>query len=224
MIGRTLRTATCKNRDEPSVERERAITPVLKSKSLAPAALTQSLSATIIGAARMSHCIHAIVAPDSFGNSIHDAWPELPRLRHNAGFSIFPVNYTLIDSKITPAVTPRETGDEFMLLTSAFENYLRQLSVGGLLAYVETEYFGGSGGQGALVFADGVGRMNPEWDDSGTINRALELIGVPRPKIGDRFALIGFANIRGNEDILERIKTQDADNKRLNVSGGPRRI
>jgi hypothetical protein len=170
----------------------------------------------------MSHCIHAIIAPESFANAIHVAWPELPRLRHNAGFSIFPVNYTLIDSKVTPVVTPRETSDKFMLLTLAFESYLRQLSVGGLLAYVETEYFGGIGGQGALVFADGVGRMNAEWNDSGTINRALELIGVPRPKIGDRFTLIGFANIRDNKDIQGLIEAQEADNNTLHRSGGQR--
>jgi len=184
---------------------------------LAAARLPLSLSATAFGTARMSHCIHAIVAPESFGNAIHKAWPELPRLHHDSGFSIFPVDYTLIDSKIAPVVT-RESCDEFMLLTPAFEDYLRQLSVGGLLAYVETEYFGGVGGQGALVFADGVGRMNPEWDDSGIINRALELIGVPLPKIGDRFALIGFADIRNNEDIFERIEAQAADNKAVNRS------
>lgn len=166
----------------------------------------------------MSHCIRAIVAPDSFSNAIHDAWPELPRLRHDSGFSIFPVDYTLIDSKISPAVTPRVTGDEFMLLTPAFENYLLHLSIGGLLAYVETEYFGGVGGQGALVFADGVSLMNAKWDESGTINRALELVGVPCPKLGDRFALIGFADIRDNEDILELIEKQEADNKAANRS------
>lgn len=175
------------------------------------APLPRTLCAAEFGSAQMSHCIHAIVAPDSFAAAIHDAWPELPRLRHDLGFSIFPVDDDLIDSKITPVVTPRETGDEFMLLTPAFETYLRQLSVGGSLAYVETEYFGGTGGQGALVYADGVVRMNPEWDDSGTINRALELIGVPRPMNGDRFAHIGFANVRDNEDILELIEAQGAD-------------
>jgi hypothetical protein len=166
----------------------------------------------------MSHCLQAIVAPESFGNAIHQAWPELPRLYHDTGFSVFPVDDTLIDSKIAPVVTPHDTSDEFMLLTPAFENYLRELSVGGLLAYVETEYFGGVGGQGAIVFADGVCQLSAEWDDSGTINRALKLIGVPRPKIGDRFALIGFASIRDNEDLLERIAAQDAENKAVNRS------
>ena len=56
-----------------------------------------------------------------------------------------------------------------------------------------------------LGFGVGVARMYPEWDDSDTINRAIELIGVPHPKTGDRLALIGFADIRDNEDILQRI-------------------
>lgn len=141
-------------------------------------------------------------------DSIREAWPELPQLRHSSGFSIFPVDCELIDSKITPLVTPRETNDEFMLLTPAFEDYLRRLSGGGILAYVETDYFGGNGGQGALVFADGSSLMAPEWDSSGTINRALELIGMPRPSIGDRFAAIGMEKVRDNEGFLRLIEQQ----------------
>lgn len=157
----------------------------------------------------MSHCVHAIVAPESFADAILAAWPELPVLRHKSHFCIFPVDYELIDAKIEPETTPRETGDEFMLLTPAFENYLRELSRGGVLAYVETDYFGGVGGQGAIVFRDGSEVMRPKWHDSGAINTALEMIGVPRSLAGDRFSMVGLDDVRHNEDVLDKIAAQN---------------
>jgi hypothetical protein len=44
--------------------------------------------------------------------------------------------------------------------------------------------------------------MKPQWGASGTINHALELIGVPRPQVGDRFSAIGLEVIRSNDDLL----------------------
>ncbi|MEM6692121.1 MAG: hypothetical protein AAF664_22020, partial [Planctomycetota bacterium] len=100
------------------------------------------------------------------------------------------------------------TGEEFMLLTPAFHDYLRKLSAGGVLAYVETEHFGGVGGQGALVVADGIDKCPPSWSHSGTINQALKTIGVPPGLFADRFAAIGFASIRDNDDIIDSIHSQ----------------
>jgi len=103
-----------------------------------------------------------IVAPTSTADSISEQWPELPRLDRDNGFAIFPIDADLIDARIAPDKTPTETGDEFMLLTNGFRTQLQDLSRGGQLAYVETEYFGGSGGQGALVCHDGEEIMPPE--------------------------------------------------------------
>ena len=102
----------------------------------------------------------------------------------------------------------RRTGDEFMQLTHGFRSFLQTLSRGGQLAYVETEYFGGEGGQGALVCRDGQEIMPPTWNKSGPINNALKLIGLKRGILGDRFAAAGFAQIRSDDDILDLIAAQ----------------
>lgn len=156
----------------------------------------------------MSHCIHVIVAPAATANAISAAWPELPRLNRDDGYAIFPVEAELIDARIAPDKTPTMTGDEFMLLTSGFRKLLQTLSRGGLLAYIETEYFGGVGGQGALVCRDGEEVMAPTWRKHSTINDALWLIGMPRRLFSDRFATAGFDEIRENNDILELIAAQ----------------
>jgi hypothetical protein len=156
----------------------------------------------------MSHCICLLVAPVAAASRISEHWPELPRLDREDGYSLFPVDAELIDAKISPDKTPQESGNEFMLLTHRFRQLLQLLSEGGELAYVETEYWAGVGGQGALVCRDGHEIMAPTWSESGTINEALMLIGVQRGRFADRFDAVGLADVRGNDDLLELIAAQ----------------
>jgi len=162
---------------------------------------------------KMGHCIHAIIAPAATADSIATSWPELPRLNRDNGFSIFPIDASLIDARIAPDKTPTVTDDTFMLLTDAFRTLLKAMSRDGQLAYVETEYFGGVGGQGALVCRIGAEAMPPTWHESGTINEALEQIGMQRGSFIDRFAAAGFELLRDNDDIFDLIAAQSANNE-----------
>jgi hypothetical protein len=159
---------------------------------------------------QMGHSIYAIVAPLSTANAISHSWPELPRLNRENGFAIFPVDATSIDARVAPEEPQPDMGNQFMLLTNGFRSFLAMLSRGGALAYVETEYFGGTGGQGALVCRDGEEVMPPTWHESGTINAALKLIGLSRGLLMDRFAAIGFARVRSNDDLLAQIEEQSS--------------
>ncbi len=71
------------------------------------------------------------------------------------------------------------------------------------MAYVETDYFGGVGGQGAAVYSDRQVIMEPEWGESGSINRALKMIGVKRNLLGDRFSALGLGAYRSNDDLTD---------------------
>jgi hypothetical protein len=158
----------------------------------------------------MGHCIHAIVAPTATADAISVSWPELPRLDRSNGFVIFPIDADLIDARIAPDKIPAETPIKFMLLTDGFRKLLQALSRNGQLAYIETDYFGGVGGQGALVCRNGDELMPPTWDKGGTINHALGLIGMPRGLLADRFTAAGFDRLRDNDDILDLIAAQAA--------------
>jgi hypothetical protein len=156
----------------------------------------------------MGHCIHAIVAPAATANAISVLWPALPRLDRGDGFAIFPVDAGLIDARIAPDKTPLESRDESMMLTGGFRKLLQTMSRDGQLAYIETEYFGGVGGQGALVCRNGEEVMAPRWHGHGTINKALRLIGMPRRLFQDHFAAAGFDQVRDNDDILSLIAAE----------------
>ncbi|MFH5806533.1 hypothetical protein [Alienimonas sp. DA493] len=158
----------------------------------------------------MGHHIQAIVAPDRTADAVAARWPELPRLRHEALFSIFPVDAGLIDATVEPIAAARPPS-HFILLTPGFRERLRKLSSDGVLAYLETDYFGGAGGQGALVADRGVERMEPTWSEADAINRALKLIGFPRGGCVDRFENLGLASVRDNEDLLDLIQTPTND-------------
>lgn len=158
----------------------------------------------------MAHSIHVIVAPRDTADLISSRWPELPRLNRENGFALFPVNAALIDARLAPDKTPTVTGDEFMLVTNGFRSLLQELSCDGQLAYVETEYFGGVGGQGALVFRNGEEIMPPTWQSSGTINVALKLLGLNRDSFADRFTAAGLAQFRDDEQICDLIAAEAA--------------
>jgi hypothetical protein len=149
----------------------------------------------------MGHCVQAIVTTPNVADELRALYPQLPRVAAQQGFVILPVDAGFIDS-VTEA-RPAQSSEKFMLLTAAFNELLRRLSRFGPLAYVETEYFGGIGGQGAAVYSGGETVMEPEWRESGPINRALGLIGVKRRLHRDQFRALGLEGYRSNDDLLE---------------------
>ena len=149
----------------------------------------------------MAHCIQAIVTKSHVADRIRAVYPQLPSVGMRQGFIILPVDDLFVDSVTEPQAS--QSSETWMRLTDAFHDLLRELSRFGPLAYIETEYFGGVGGQGAAVYSDGMVVMKPEWSNSGTINRALKLIGVKSRLLGDRFSALGLDQYRSNDDLMD---------------------
>jgi hypothetical protein len=149
----------------------------------------------------MGHCVQAIITTSDVADQLKARYPQLHRVTGRQGFAILPVDADFIDS-VTGA-RPAQSTEDFMLLTAAFDDLLRGLSQLGPIAYIETEYFGGVGGQGAAVYSGGQTVMEPEWGELGTINRALGLIGVKHRLLGDRFQALGLEEYRSNDDLIE---------------------
>lgn len=131
-----------------------------------------------------------------------DRWPELSACTHNGQHILFPLDAELIDAKIAPKLSPLLTAEPFMLLTARLRRLLVDLSMDGILAYIETEYFGGRGGQGAVVIQDGQEIMPPEWAESDTINKALRRLGIGSTNTEDEFLRLGLGQARNNNDLL----------------------
>ncbi len=83
------------------------------------------------------------------------------------------------------------------------ERLLARMSRSAVVAYVETDYFGGAGTQAAAVWRDGVLAWGPEKASPGPINGALRLLGARAREGTDEFESVGLHRFRSNEDWLD---------------------
>jgi hypothetical protein len=94
-------------------------------------------------------------------------------------------------------------------LSASLKNTISELSADGPVAFVETEYFGGDGAQGATVYDQGRCVMPAVTEESGPISRAMSLLGVTKLSgHTDEFQSAGFGRHRNNEDWIEEAKME----------------
>ena len=91
----------------------------------------------------------------------------------------------------------------FTHLTGPLEVLIGQLSQAGRVAYVEAEYFGGTGSQVAAVWDGGRVLWGLERGERGPVNHALRLLGVRRTDSHDEFGSVGLDRHRHLEDWLD---------------------
>jgi hypothetical protein len=94
--------------------------------------------------------------------------------------------------------------DTFTFLSPKVSGYLKNVSMHGKVAYIEADYSGGSGGQGAVVWQHGNALLNRQFAyGEGSINEALLLFGVIKEGIKDEFETVGLNRYRFTEDWLD---------------------
>lgn len=97
--------------------------------------------------------------------------------------------------------------DSMNYLSDALKAALSEMSAGGPVAYIETEYFGGQGAQGATVYDHGLCVFGPITNSAGAISRAMKLLGVTAaPGQHDEFDAVGFCRHRNNENWIDEAK------------------
>lgn len=149
----------------------------------------------------MGHSVHLIIGRGEAVAAFLRQWPGSRTVELRGGWLAIPVDQTLYDAIEAqhPGAT-RPSG----LDVSPFglsESLAAATATGGGLAYIETEYFGGAGGQSATAFVDGQQVMAPQTarGGAGPINQALRRIGVQRTD-SDEFDTIGLGERRSMDD------------------------
>jgi hypothetical protein len=117
------------------------------------------------------------------------------------GLAFMPLDHENLDD--IAGLHDEKSIGEFVYLTERLMEHLRLASRGGELAYIETEYFGGAGGQGAVVFRGGEMISAPDWRESDAINEALSEMGVTSDT-RDAFEIVGLGIYRSNERFREK--------------------
>jgi hypothetical protein len=125
----------------------------------------------------------------------------------NLGFAFVP-----LPDREGPRGTPFFNEEFLEKLTTSAAAWAAMQSRAYPIAYIKTEYFGGTGTQVAVVWQHGIVSFGPvatgedaEQETSlseGAINRAVRLLGVERGKAIDEFAALGLQRYRSNDDWI----------------------
>ncbi len=149
----------------------------------------------------MTHSVQLVIgSADSVAAFLRD-WPGSRSVELAGGWHAVPVDDALfqqIEMSSREARRPEELDSSPPGLEAAMEVATRG---GGALAYVETDYWGGSGGQSAVAYVDGRVAVHPYRSKGagGPINSALRAIGVARGA-DDEFDTIGLGERRTMTD------------------------
>jgi hypothetical protein len=149
----------------------------------------------------MGHSVRLIIGRDEAIAAFLRAWPGSRVVELNGGWQAIPVDDALYDA-VAARHPDAVRSDALDFAPPGLDAAMAAATEdGGALAYVETEYFGGTGGQSAMAFADGRAKMEParaQW--AGPINQALRRIGVVPEGEQDAFDTIGLGERRQMAD------------------------
>jgi hypothetical protein len=160
----------------------------------------------------MAYELQAVIAQQSHlpenweGLSVHTIILE-------QGFVLIPLTDKLFDELVTKDSDEQLVLD-FLKLTSEVQIWLSKLSKGGKVAYLEADYFGGTGSQSACVYENGkvtlepfsTNNENPESSlplGQHAINIALRHVGVLTVSGHDEFDSIGLGKCRFTNNWLK---------------------
>ncbi len=145
----------------------------------------------------MGHCISAIVGRHSdvcriAENMIHADLIELPQ-----GYGMV----LMTDKLLRDVEELAEVSDEIVFpeldrFTEAVRELMERYSFHTKLAYIETDYFGGAGTQGGVLYENGCAAAAPSVAETGVINALLSELGVWREPGKDEFDSLGLSKYR----------------------------
>jgi len=157
----------------------------------------------------MGHCIRAFLGNSERINSLADAYARTP-IQLPQGLSMLFLTDDLFDA-IAESVNVE---DEIVVaglnyFTSAIAFVLAEHSQNGKMAYFETEYFGGSGAQAAILYENGTPKFPAMFTDDTkgialaekrAINMVLKEFDVLILSGMDEFDSVGLGNFRRMDD------------------------
>ena len=149
----------------------------------------------------MGHSVHLIIGKGGAVSAFLQQWPIARAVDLRHGWQAIPVDeplYVAIEVRYPGASRPSGLDVSPLGMSEALAEATAK---GGGLAYVETEYFGGTGAQASTAFIDGREVVAPQTaKGAGPINQALRRIGVSRTDSDDEFDTIGLGERRTMTD------------------------
>lgn len=150
----------------------------------------------------MGHSVQLVVGRDNAIGHFLARWPGTRAVDLQGGWRAIPVDDALrqaIADRFPDAILPEALDYAPPGIALALTEATK---LSGGLAYVETDYFGGTGEQSAMACMDGREVFAPARSRGagGPINGALRAIGATRSEADDEFDMIGLGFRRSMSD------------------------
>ena len=159
----------------------------------------------------MGHTLHAVIGPHTV---IEKLWLETNVIQLPQEFAMVPMTAALHDDIVELVdINKPDPYPDFERLSAGIAWLLEDRSRHGILAYIETDYFGGVGVQRAIAWQAGKIACGPilsgsSWEEQGlvvtpsgdtAINQVLTRIGVRTDRKHDPFDMLGLVRFRHTE-------------------------
>lgn len=160
----------------------------------------------------MAHIIQVIIGKTERIKALAEKWADAVCIELEQDIAFIPFSDKLSEhiqgSAEDEEISPSEP---FYKATLSLFELLQEESFSGSVGYLETEYFGGTGGQAAILFDKGIVfgpyKTENEWDkdlqeftefmpDKGAINKILKQLNVSKQNFFDEFDAIGLGHFR----------------------------
>ncbi|HHV30301.1 MAG TPA: hypothetical protein GXX73_12065 [Clostridium sp.] len=160
------------------------------------------------------HCIRCFIGKKDLMNVFVNNWVEAEIIDLSQGFSLVFLTDELYDGieELVNSKLDVDYSEFFYYLSPSIYEVLVQESREGMIAYIETDYFGGVGRQSAILFENSKVKIEPLktesfWDEKTysyyrkpegekAINLVLKELGVYKQKEKDEFDSVGLGNFR----------------------------
>jgi hypothetical protein len=150
----------------------------------------------------MGHDVQAFISSRALLERVHQQYSGSQVVELTQGLALLPLLDTVYDA--IPAEEDIGIRDRrFLFLSSKIVQLIVRYSTNGSIGYLETNYFGGAGGQGAILANEGEVIYGPEWGPD-SINSILRMLGVSNGDARDEFDAVGLGRFRSNEDWIEK--------------------
>lgn len=148
------------------------------------------------------HSIAAIIAKIEITKALEERFVMAKSIQLPQGFGMVPLTEALIENIAEVGTNTNVLYEEFEYLNVSVVQVLEEFSFSGMISYIETEYFGGDGGQSSIAWDKGNVICGPTISLNGNlnpINDALKFLGVKVLTLHDEFDEIGLGRNRSTD-------------------------
>lgn len=157
----------------------------------------------------MGHHISAVLLSGSFDEERAKSFDMKP-IRLSFQLTLFPLDARYTDYWSEKLGVSGFVSDHPLLNSRVIHHMVNSIAQDPLFAVIETDYFGGTGSQAAVVYRGEIEVMAHDWTEVrpakysfGPINRALRMLGVIKAKGRDEFETVGLDKYRDFYDLFD---------------------